>query len=101
MVKKKLENKGSTYCIKGLEKAFDRIDREALWDVLMVYQVEVKLLNAVTAIYTCINVNGETGDRFLSPERERERFPSLYLGSIPEGLEVGGLYWLKIIRIQI
>ena len=34
-----------------LEKAYDRVDRRALWDVLKIYGVGGKLLNAVKAFY--------------------------------------------------
>ena len=51
-----------------LEKAYDRIDWEAMWDVLRVYEVGGKLLNAVKAFYrdarACVRIDGEIGESF-------------------------------------
>jgi len=51
-----------------LEKAYDRIDWTALWDVLKVYGVGGKLLNGIKAFYkdanACVRVNGEMSDSF-------------------------------------
>ena len=34
-----------------LEKAYDRVNREALWQVLRMYDVGGKLLNGIKSIY--------------------------------------------------
>ena len=51
-----------------LEKAYDRIDREALWKVLQIYGVGGKLLNAVKSFYAgsraCVRVGREEGGWF-------------------------------------
>ena len=44
-----------------LEKAYDRVDREALWQLLSVYGVGSSLLAAIKAFYkereACVSVN--------------------------------------------
>ena len=51
-----------------LEKAYDRVDREGLWDVLRIYGVGGQLLNSMRAFYecasACVRVDGETGESF-------------------------------------
>ncbi len=46
-----------------LEKAYDRVDREALWSVLRIYGVEGQLLKVIQAFYreacACVMVGGE------------------------------------------
>ena len=34
-----------------LEKPYDRVSREALWQVLIIYDVGIKLLNSIMRIY--------------------------------------------------
>ena len=51
-----------------LEKAYDRVDRKALWDVMKIYGVGGKLLRAVQAFYensrACVKVDGECSESF-------------------------------------
>ena len=51
-----------------LEKAYDRVDWKAMWDVLKVYGVGGKLLNGVKAFYrnasACVRIDGEMSDCF-------------------------------------
>ena len=46
----------------GLKKAYDRVNREALWQVLRMYDVGSKLLNGIKSIYVnslaCVRVKG-------------------------------------------
>ena len=46
----------------NLEKAYDRVNREALWEVLRVYDVDSKLLNGIKGVYVnslgCVTVKG-------------------------------------------
>ncbi len=46
-----------------LEKAYDRVDREALWSVLRIYGVGGQLLKGIQAFYreanACVRVGGE------------------------------------------
>ncbi len=46
-----------------LEKAYDRVNREALWGVLQIYDVGGQLLKGVQAFYreanACVRVGGE------------------------------------------
>ena len=37
--------------LKDLEKAYDRVNREALWQVLRMYDVEGKLLGGIKSMY--------------------------------------------------
>ena len=45
---------------KDLEKAYDRVNREALWQVLRKYDVGGKLLNCIKSMYdkslSCVRV---------------------------------------------
>ena len=51
-----------------LEKAYDRVDWNALWDVLKIYGVGGQLLNGIKAFYkeasACVRVNGEMSESF-------------------------------------
>ncbi len=51
-----------------LEKAYDRVDWPALWDVLKIYGVGGKLLRAVNSFYeetsVCVKIGGETREHF-------------------------------------
>ena len=51
-----------------LEKAYDRINREVLWQVLRMYDVEGKLLSGIKSIYvdssTYVRVKGDESERF-------------------------------------
>jgi hypothetical protein len=66
VVEKYLEKgKDVFWAFMDLEKAYDRIDREALWKVLRLYGVGGRLLNAVKSFYrnsrACVRVgNGES-----------------------------------------
>ncbi len=51
-----------------LEKAYDRVDWLALWDVLNIYGVGGKLLSAIKSFYeeatACFRISGETSEHF-------------------------------------
>ena len=51
-----------------LEKAYDRVDWNALWDVLKIYGVGGQLLDGIKAFYkeasACVRVNGEMSESF-------------------------------------
>ncbi len=51
-----------------LEKAYDRVDWLALWDVLKIYGVGGKLLSAVKSFYEeasiCVKISGETCEHY-------------------------------------
>ncbi len=51
-----------------LEKAYDRVDREALWNVLKIYGVGGQLMEGIKAFYReadgCAKVDEEFGDSF-------------------------------------
>ena len=46
----------------NLENTYDRVDRNALWDVLRIYGVGVQLLQGVKLFYqganACLRING-------------------------------------------
>ncbi len=51
-----------------LDKAYDRVDREALWSVLKIYGVGGQLLKGIQAFYkeanACVRVGGEFSESF-------------------------------------
>ncbi len=51
-----------------LEKAYDRVDREALWSVLRIYGVGGQLLKGIQAFYkeanACVRVGGKFSESF-------------------------------------
>ena len=56
------------FAFLNLEKAYDRVDREAMWKVLELYGVEGRLLSAVKSMYAdsraCVRVGSETSEWF-------------------------------------
>ena len=57
------------WAFMDLEKAYDRVDREALWQVVGLYEVGGKLLRALKSFYVgskaCVRVGNEVSDSFL------------------------------------
>ena len=57
------------FAFMDLEKAYDRVDRNALWSVLNIYGVGGKLLRAVKSLYkwsrACVRVGNECSEWFL------------------------------------
>ena len=51
-----------------LEKAYDRVDRQAMWEVLMMYGVGGKILGAIKSMYeesmVCIRIGRRLGRKF-------------------------------------
>ena len=51
-----------------LGKAYDRVNRETLWQVLRMYDVGVKLLGGIKSMYVdsldCVRVKGGESKRF-------------------------------------
>ena len=51
-----------------LEKAYDRVSREALWQVLRMYGVDGKLLTGILSMYinnlACVRVKGGESEGF-------------------------------------
>lgn len=56
------------WAFMDLEKAYDRVDRNALWSVMCLYGVGGRLLKGVKSFYVssraCVRVAGETSDWF-------------------------------------
>ena len=56
------------FAFMDLEKAYDRVDRDAMWDVLRIYGVGGRLLKAVRSMYAdskaCVRVGDEMSDWF-------------------------------------
>ena len=61
--------------LKDLEKAYDRVNREALWQVLRMYDVEGKLLGGIKSMYVdslaCVRVKGGEIELFRIDSRVR------------------------------
>ena len=59
----------------SLEKAYDRVNREALWQVLKIYDVGCKLLNGIKSIYVdslaYVRVKGGESEQFKVDIRVR------------------------------
>ncbi len=57
-----------------LKKAYDRVDREALWSVLKIYGVGRQLLKGMQAFYreanACVRVGGELSESFVVGVRQ-------------------------------
>ena len=82
-----------------LEKAYDRVNREALWQVLRVYDVGGKLLNGIKSMY----VNSLACVRIKGSERECSRINSsvrqgcimfswpfnVYMGAVMKEVKMG------------
>ncbi len=50
-----------------LKKAYDRVDREALWSVLKIYGESGQILKGIQAFYeanACVRVGGEFSEEF-------------------------------------
>ena len=66
--KMKEKNKKLFLGFMDLQQAYDRVDRNALWQVLMIYGVGGKLLNAIKSMYVdseaCVRINGMEGEWF-------------------------------------
>ncbi len=60
-----------------LEKAYDRVDWLALWNVLKIYGVGGKLLDAMKSFYedasACVKISGETNEHFEMQVGLRQR----------------------------
>ncbi len=54
--------------VMDLEKAYNRVDNEALWSVLKIYDVGGQLLKGIQAFYreanACVRVGGEFSESF-------------------------------------
>ncbi len=69
VVEKILEKRKKLYAaFMDLEKAYDRVDWQALWEFLRIYCVGGKLLSAIKSFYeeasACVKINGETSEHF-------------------------------------
>ncbi len=57
--------KSCTYAtFMDLEKAYDSVDREALWKVLKIYGVSGQILKGIQAIYREANASVRVGEKF-------------------------------------
>ncbi len=67
--RKILEKRKKIYvAFMDLEKAYDRVDWLALWEVLRIYGVGGKPLSAIKSFYeaasACVKINGKTSEHF-------------------------------------
>ena len=66
----KMKEKGKKVWIAfmDLEKAYDRVDREALWQVLRIYGIGGRVLRGIMSFYVegraCVRVGGEISESF-------------------------------------
>ena len=60
------KDKDVYFAFLDLEKAYDRVDREAMWDVLRIYGMGERLLQVVKSMYAgskaCVRVGSEISD---------------------------------------
>ena len=56
------------FAFLDLEKAYDRVDRDAMWEVLRLYGIGGRLLKAVKSLYAgsvaCVRVGNEVSEQF-------------------------------------
>ena len=61
-----------------LEKIYDRVNREAIWQVLRMYDVGGKLLNGIKSMYVnslaCVRVKGGESEHFRINSGVRQGF---------------------------
>ena len=62
------KGKDAFWAFMDLEKAYDRVDREAMWRMLSIYGVGGKLLSAIKSFYVdsraCVRVGNKESDSF-------------------------------------
>ena len=62
------KGKDTFWAFMDLEKAYDRVDREAMWRMLSIYGVGGKLLSAIKSFYVdsraCVRVGNKVSDSF-------------------------------------
>merc|ERR1711891_137287 len=70
------KNKNLFCCYVDYTKAFDSIWREALWHKLINYGIQGKILNVIKNLYaqikSCVFLNGEKSDFFISARGVRQ-----------------------------
>ncbi len=97
-----------------LEKAYDRVDRKALWNVLKIYGVGRQLMEGIKAFYreaiACVKVDGELSDSFATRVGVRQgcvmspwlikifmdgciREVKAKVGKIGTGMKLNGVGW--------
>jgi hypothetical protein len=82
-----------------LQQAYDRVNREALWQVLMIYGVGGRLLNGIKSLYgdseACVRINGVEGEWFKIESGVRQGCVmspwlfNLYMDGVMKELMVG------------
>src|SRR5678815_3270400 len=82
-----------------LQQAYDRINREDLWQVLVIYDVGGKLLNGIKSMYgdseACVRINRVESDWFNINSRVRlgcvmsPWLSNLYMDGAMKELEMG------------
>src|SRR5678816_2822718 len=82
-----------------LKQAYDTINREPLWQVLVIYSVGGKLLNGIKSMYddseACVRINRVESDWFNIKSRVRQGCVmspwlfNLYMDGVMKELEVG------------
>src|SRR5678815_6089223 len=82
-----------------LQQAYDRVNREALWQVLVIYDVGGRLLNGIKSMYedseACVRINGVNGEWFRINSGVRQGCVmspwlfNLYMDGVMKEFEVG------------
>src|SRR5678815_2512593 len=82
-----------------LQKAYDMVNREALWQVFVIYGIGGRLLNGIKSMYddseACVRINGVKSDWFSINSGMRQGCVmspylfNLYMDGILKELEVG------------
>src|SRR5678816_4329836 len=100
MIEKMREKKNKLYLgFMDLQQAYDRVNREALWQVLVIYGVGGRLLNGIKSMYddseACVRINGVNGDWFRINSGVRQGCVmspwlfNLYMDGVMKEFEVG------------
>src|SRR5678815_3305278 len=77
MIEKMREKKNKLYLgFMDFQQAYDRVNKDALWKVLVIYGVGGRLLNGIKSMYddseVCVRINGVNGDWFRINSGVRE-----------------------------
>ena len=98
-----------------LEKAFERVNKEALWQVLRMYDVRGKLLSGMKSMYVdslaCVRIKGGESEWFMINSGVRQwciMFPwlfNVYMDEVMKEVKMGiggrGLSFLEEGRVEI
>lgn len=94
-------------CFVDLRQAFDSVQREPLFDVLMQYGMNGKFMKAIVAIYqnvlSCVRIEDRMTDFFECPVGVRQgcilspQIFSLFINEIANSVENGGMHGIQFL----